>query len=51
MAIINPIRNGAKVLDTEETLVRIVADIFTYNMFLFIALSVFVNRHLSDPTL
>jgi hypothetical protein len=51
MAIINPIRNGAKVLDTEETLVRIVADIFTYNMFLFIAFSVFVNRHLSDPTL
>ena len=51
MAIINPIRNGAKVLDTEEILVRIVADIFTYNMFLFIAFSVFVNRHLLDPTL
>jgi hypothetical protein len=51
MAIINPTINGAKVLDTEEILVRIVAEIFTYTACLFIAFSAFANKPLPDPTL
>jgi hypothetical protein len=51
MAIINPVRYVAKVLDTEEILVRIVAEIFTYTVCLFIPFSAFANKLLPDPTL
>lgn len=50
MVIISPTRIVAKVLDTEEILVRIVAEMFTYNVCLFIAFSVLTNKLLLDPT-